>query len=203
MDPTEIFRIISQYPTSLIYIILFIFAFVENVFPPSPGDTFVIIGAVLAGKGIIDPIAVFVVTGIGSLASIMLIYHLARIKGRSYFEIHKPFAITAKKLRRVDSSFARHGEKIIILSRFLVGVRTVVIIMAGLARVRPKKMILFSCIGVCFWHSILIAGGYTLAQNLQKIFDFFALYNKVVLAALLVVVTAFLVRKFNKSFGQF
>lgn len=203
MDSAEIFTLIGHYPVALIYLILFIFAFVENIFPPSPGDTFVIIGAVLAGRGMIDPSLVFVITGIGSLASIMLIYQLARIKGRAYFEARQPFAITPQKLRQVNDSFARHGDKIIIVSRFFVGVRTVVIIMAGLARVKPERMLFFSCIGLAIWHGLLIYSGYTLSQNWHKVVHYLAVYNRFALMIVALALTVYLLRKFKKDYGWF
>ena len=49
-----------------IYIILFLFSFVENVFPPSPSDVIVVVGASLIASTSIGFIPVLIITSIGS-----------------------------------------------------------------------------------------------------------------------------------------
>ena len=203
MDPANLLTTISSFPIIIIYVVLFVFAFVENVFPPSPGDTFVIIGAVLAGKSLIDPVHVFLITIFGSLISIMIIYYLARLKGRKFFYKKIFYFLTDEKLQKVDDLFARHGEKIIIASRFFVGVRTVVIVMAGIAGVSASRMLLYSAIGVMLWHGILIYAGYALAQNWQIIIDFLMVYNRVFVVFVFIICCAVLLRRLSKGFEFF
>ena len=61
----------------LAYLVLFISAFVENVFPPIPGDSVTILGAYLVGTGILNFWGVYLATTAGSLAGFMSIYGLA------------------------------------------------------------------------------------------------------------------------------
>ena len=42
---------ISTFPPLWIYLTLFFFAFVENVFPPSTSDLVIVVGGSLAGAG--------------------------------------------------------------------------------------------------------------------------------------------------------
>ncbi len=194
---------LEGWPPFVIYLALFIFAFVENVFPPSPGDTFVIFGAFLAGQKIIDPYLVFLVTAVGSLLSIMLIYNLARLKGKDFFLKRNFCFLRKKRIPYVEDSFARHGEKIIITSRFFVGVRTIVIILAGIAGVSKTRMLFFSAIGIAFWHGILIYAGYEIGDNWQQIVVFLGIYNKLIISTLAAILCFYLIRIFSKNWQPF
>ncbi|MCC7092929.1 MAG: hypothetical protein IT277_01940, partial [Ignavibacteriaceae bacterium] len=50
----DILSRIATFPPFWIYITLFFFAFIENVFPPSPSDFVTVVGGTLIGTGDIN-----------------------------------------------------------------------------------------------------------------------------------------------------
>ena len=56
------------------YLFLFVSAFVENIFPPMPGDTFVVIGAFLVGRDQLLFIPAYLAATGGSLLGFMFLY---------------------------------------------------------------------------------------------------------------------------------
>jgi len=59
-----------------LYFILFFFAFIENVFPPSPSDVVVVIGASLIATTTLGYFPVLIITSIGSSLGFILMYYL-------------------------------------------------------------------------------------------------------------------------------
>lgn len=66
-----------------ILMILFLFSFIENVFPPSPSDVVVVAGAALIAKdgSGINFIPVLLITSFGSSLGFMLMYFVGKFFG--------------------------------------------------------------------------------------------------------------------------
>jgi membrane protein DedA with SNARE-associated domain len=67
---------LEQIDPLVAYIILMISAFVENVFPPIPGDTVTVIGAYLVSTGRLGFWGVYVSTTVGSVIGFFTMYLL-------------------------------------------------------------------------------------------------------------------------------
>jgi len=59
---------LSNAPLALLYLIMGVFAAVENVFPHIPADTVVALGSWLAARGQGSPLWAFLATWIGNVA---------------------------------------------------------------------------------------------------------------------------------------
>src|SRR4051812_24179929 len=82
-------RILSFFlalPPLLVYVVLGIGAALENVFPPIPADTFVLLGGFLAARGGPNPWIVFLATWGGNVATALLVYRLGCKHGPAFFE---------------------------------------------------------------------------------------------------------------------
>ncbi|MFC1558885.1 DedA family protein [candidate division KSB1 bacterium] len=53
--------------------------YLENIFPPLPGDSVVVIGAYLVGIGYLKFELTYIVTGIGSILGLMTLYYVGVI----------------------------------------------------------------------------------------------------------------------------
>ena len=78
-------NLLSTHGPLIAYCLLFLSAFVENIFPPIPGDTVVLFGAYLVGRGELSFVPVFLTTVAGSFIGFMAIYYLGLKKGRDFF----------------------------------------------------------------------------------------------------------------------
>ena len=72
-------------PPGLIYLVIGVGAAVENVVPPIPADTFVLLGAFLAESGRASPWLVFLFTWVCNVVSAVMVYRLARRYGTGFF----------------------------------------------------------------------------------------------------------------------
>jgi membrane protein DedA with SNARE-associated domain len=85
MSFDQILEIIRSQNEFIIYGLLLLGAFVENVFPPFPGDTTILAGAFIAGQGNIEYWGVLLSVVIGGVAGGMILYFIGKSKGRDYF----------------------------------------------------------------------------------------------------------------------
>ncbi len=176
------------------YIFIFISNVIENLFPPYPGDTVTFVGGYLSGTGHLTFPLVFLTSGLGCLSGAMILYLIGRSKGRELFLRNKGKIFDVAHLEKVERWFKKYGEKVLILSRFLTGVRSVVALGAGVGNVKPKKMIIYTSISIILWNGIILFSAFKVQQNWRRILEILQVYNKIVLAVLVLVVLVWLAR---------
>ena len=77
----DILLYMSNLDPLYIYIVLFLFAFIENVFPPSPSDVVVVIGASLIASTTMGYMPVLFITSLGSSLGFLLMYLVGKFFG--------------------------------------------------------------------------------------------------------------------------
>ena len=177
------------------YIFLFVSAFIENVFPPIPGDTVTIIGAYLVGRGILNFWGVYIVTTAGSLLGFMSIYLLAFWIEWKIIEKYQPKWLSRSRIDKVETWFHNHGYWIILFNRFLSGARSVISVVAGLSKMQFLPVFSLALVSCTIWNGGLIYVGATLGRNWEEIVTFLKLYNQVVIVTIIVVVLILIVRQ--------
>ena len=189
----ELLQFVTGVEPVYIYIILFTIAFVENIFPPIPGDTFTLVGGYMAASGQLDVKIVLLCITLGTLASVMLIYYLGRKGGREFL-IRKNLKIfSIKDLDNVQIWFGRYGAWTLLFSRFIVGARVAVAFAAGLSYYPPWRMALLSYISAILFHGLLVILAYIMHAYIDRLTEWFNLYNKIILAIVILLVILWLV----------
>lgn len=177
-----------------IYLIVFTACILENLFPPYPGDTLLFAGAVLASAGLVS-IPLILALGItGNVLGAMLVYRFGYTRGRRYFLNHQGKFIDPVHLHRIERWFGRYGTRIILISRFLTGIRSAVALAAGLGEVPVGRMLVYTAISTLLWNGLIVGLAVALGSNWEAIHEFARLYNRLVLALLCVVALAWTIR---------
>ncbi len=161
----------------VIYGILLMSAFVENLFPPFPGDMVTLAGAFVAGEGNIGYAGVLVSTTSGGLLGMLVLYYFGRFKGRKFFEKRTGKYFGRTTLEKVEGLFRKYGGSILVVSRFLAGVRSAVAIAAGIGDVRPSRMVGLSLISFLLWNGILLGLMIASKSNWEMIMDIVGKYT--------------------------
>jgi membrane protein DedA with SNARE-associated domain len=159
---------VASLPPWLIYLLLMSTSALENIFPPFPGDTITVFGAYLAGRGVLAPLPVFLFTAAGNLMSNILLYYIGLSRGRGFITRHKRL-FHQDTLARLALFYRRWGQLAIFGSRFLVGLRSVVPLFAGVSRFKPSKFIIPVAVSILVQHSLLVWLGYTVGQRWEYI----------------------------------
>jgi membrane protein DedA with SNARE-associated domain len=179
------------------YLILFLSAFAENVVPPIPGDTVVLLGAYLVSTSRLDFLGVYLATTFGSAGGFAAMYLVGRYAGHSFLQSRRGRRwFKQKYLEKARSWFARWGYWIIIVNRFLSGTRSVISLFAGLFHLRPVPVFMLALLGSAIWNALLITGGVMLGRNWQLLEKWISRYNQVLLILLLAGIGYWLVRRF-------
>lgn len=192
----EIIAYISTLDTTWIYFILFLFAFIENVFPPSPSDVVVIVGASLIASTSLGFVPVLLITSIGSALGFILMYYVGFYLSEKVIRSGKLPFIKQEALHKTDEWFYKYGYFIILANRFLPGTRSVISFFSGVHELQVIKTFGFALISAFLWNILIIYFGMTLGNNVELIDYYLTTYSNIVLGATAIIVAIFGVRYF-------
>jgi membrane protein DedA with SNARE-associated domain len=194
---------LNSLPDFLIYFFLGLSAFVENVFPPIPGDTITAFGAFLVGTQRLHFMGVYSSTTLGSLAGFMFLFWVGGLLGRRFFIARDYWFFKAEDIIRAEVWYRKHGYFLVLLNRFFPGIRSVISIAGGISKLRAFKVAWLALISSCVWNLIWMAFGYMLGNNWEtarnKMSYFLARYNYAILILLGLVVVCVLVKMLVKK----
>ncbi|HOF33784.1 MAG TPA: DedA family protein [Spirochaetota bacterium] len=138
----------------------------ENLIPPVPGDSVVLFGAILSSRGYLSPISVHISTALGGSAGFYFLFYFAHKHGRNYFIDGKIPFFRKEYIFAAEKRFASSGCYIVLINRFLPGVRSVISVTAGILNLSKIKVFLFCLISSFVWNGILTYGGYFLGSSI-------------------------------------
>jgi membrane protein DedA with SNARE-associated domain len=186
----ELYSTYSEIPAVVHFIILALSAFIENIFPPIPGDVIVVLYAGLSAKGFSLYLlisAVLLGNFLGGSACFLLGDKLLplfrKLENRSKFLsfLNEDNEIKAANELRMK------GHWIIVFSRFLPGIRFFIAIVAGIVKIKPWKFYLSFMIGVVLWNSLLIFAGRILVEDWAAIQEILSKYTVFIISLVIIV----------------
>lgn len=192
----NIISYISTLDPALIYVVLFFFAFVENIFPPSPSDFVVLIGSTLVAKSAIGFIPILLLTSVGSAIGFIVMYFVGEFLGNKLLRSGRMKFITQESLEKADRFFHKHGYNLILINRFLPGTRAVVSFFSGVHNLKPGRTFVYAAISSFFWNALLIFLGIQLGKNLDLVDYYLSKYSEVVFLLTGLVIAVLVVRYF-------
>jgi len=188
------------YGPGWIYVALFVAAFIENIFPPFPGDFFTIAGGGVAASGWLNIYLVFAVIYMGGIGSTMVAYYLGSRFGRDYF-IRKNFRVFSRKdILAMEKWFNKRGALLLIFSRFIVGARAAIAVVSGIGHYNPLKMFVFTSISFWLFNGILLFSSYIFVTNFETIARYFHMYEKIAWPIIVLIIVVLIGVKIYKSY---
>jgi membrane protein DedA with SNARE-associated domain len=185
---------ISSFPPVWIYITLFLFAFGENVFPPSPSDFVVVVGGSLIATGIIDFIPTLILTSLGTVIGFMVLFYIGSTVDKKVIHSGKFKFIPVDAIDKVEIWFKKYGYGIILANRFMPGTRAVISFFAGLSHLDVKKTIILSTISAFAWNTLILYLGYIFGDNVELVDQYLTTYTNIVIGISVVVALFFIIR---------
>lgn len=176
-----------------VYTFVFLIAFIENIFPPSPSDLLIVFGGALVATGRGHIAAALLAGTAGSGLGFMAMYSIGRWLGTKFVYSGRFKFISLERVRVIDAWFEKYGYWLIVGNRFLAGTRAIVSLAAGLAKLDFTRTTILSFISAFVWNCILVAAGYSLGKNWEQVGSYLATYSEVVTGLFLLVAAAVLV----------
>ena len=182
------------------YLVLALSAFFENVVPPIPGDTVVVLGAYLVSTGRLAFWGVYISTTLGSVCGFMTMYLIALLFGRSFiYTKYRSKIFKQEHIHKVQLWFSRWGYWVIFANRFLSGTRSVISIFAGLFHLNPILVVLLSLVSAAIWNCLLIVAGLLVGNNWPLILDVISRYNQVFLVLIIALISFIIIRRYRRK----
>src|SRR5882757_1887562 len=161
--------------------------FVEDFGVPAPGETVLIAAAVYAGAGRLNIVAVGVVGFVAAVLGDNIGYAIGRFGGRTLvLRFGRYVRLTEERLATAESFFTRHGGKIVIVARFIEGLRQANGIIAGITKMPWLRFLAFNALGAALWVGTWTSVGYLAGNHIDTIYNYVTRYSYYALIVLVV-----------------
>ena len=153
---------------NLTYPNIFLLMLLESTVVPVPSELVVAPAAYHAASGGLNVFLVVLVATIGAAVGASINYVVALYVGRPVVykfansKWGKMCLLNQEKVEKSERYFDKHGIVATLTGRLIPGIRHLISIPAGLARMNYWKFLLYTVIGAGVWHSILAALGWYL-----------------------------------------
>lgn len=183
--------LVARVPVETVYLLIAAGAAVENVFPPVPSDVVVLVGAILADRGILRADLVFLFAWLGNLLLGLGVYAAARVYGAGLFSTRwGRWLLRPAQLERMAIFYDEYGTLTVLVSRFFPVFRVLVPAFAGVSKLGFWRTAVPLAVATAAWYGTLIGAGILLSRNLPRLVD--ALQTINVWAAVVALVVAVL-----------
>jgi membrane protein DedA with SNARE-associated domain len=124
----------------------------ESMGIPSPGETALVLAAVLASQGKLNIVLVILIGVSSAIVGDNMGYLLGRRFGRNAFMAPGPFMNhRVNAIRYGDGFFERHGPKAVFIGRWIALVRFATAWLAGINRMQFKQFFFWNALGGLTW----------------------------------------------------
>ena len=167
-SPSVINRIEKWYEQNMNYLSITVLMTIESSFIPFPSEIVIPPAAYIASKpeSKLNIFLVILFGTVGALLGAFINYGLALWLGRPIMykfadsKIGKIFLLSSEKIQKAELYFNNHGKISTFVGRLIPGIRQLISIPAGLARMNLVSFTLYTALGATIWNSILALLGY-------------------------------------------
>lgn len=169
------------------YIAVFALLFLEDFGVPVPGETILVAASVFAGLGKLN---IFVIIPVAIAAAFIgdnLGYVIGKYGGRTLVDRYGKYVfLTPEKVNKATGYVERKGARIVVVARFIEGLRQLNGILAGTAGMPWHKFALFNLIGATLWVCTWSFVGYYGGDHIETILRYGTVLS--ILAALAIII---------------
>jgi membrane protein DedA with SNARE-associated domain len=168
----------------------------ENIgVPVVPGEFAMISGTIFAGTGRagLNIVVVAVVAFVASVVGAEIGYFIGRFAGRELI-LHygKYIMIKPHHLDRAEAIVDRYGGIVVVIARFIVGLREANGIIAGIAQMRRLVFTVFNVIGAAIWVATWVTIGDVAGDHIDTIYADINRYSLYVFGVLVALVAGYI-----------
>ncbi len=198
---------ISTLLGNLNYGTIFFLMLLESTVVPVPSELVVAPAAYHAASGHLNAILVVIFATIGADVGASINYFAALYVGRPVVyrfansKWGKMCLLNQEKVEKSERYFDNHGVVATLTGRLIPGIRHLISLPAGLARMSYWKFLLYTTIGAGVWHTILAAMGWYLhaivpEEELEVTIERYNHYIVIAIVAIvLLAITYFIIKK--------
>ncbi|HLH77217.1 MAG TPA: DedA family protein [Candidatus Binataceae bacterium] len=165
LNPTEIELLLQQWG----YVGIFACVLLGNIGIPLPEESVVLAAGFLAGREILGLKTVILVAFTSAVIGDNLGYLLGRTGGRRVLiRVGQMRKGMRRRYLRFRLFFRAHGDKAVLIARFVAGLRFIAGPMAGAMRMRFWRFLFFNVLGAALWCTTISYLGFVLGDQWER-----------------------------------
>jgi membrane protein DedA with SNARE-associated domain len=167
----------------------------ENIgVPVVPGEFALIAGAIFAGTGRagLNVAVVGVIAVICCFAGAEIGYAIGRFGGRALvLRFGRYVFVREHHLDRAEAAVVKYGGVLVVIARFIVGLREFNGIIAGVTGMPARRFLFYNGLGAMVWVAVWVSAGYLAGDHISAIYRDATRYSAYVLGAVVVLLVAY------------
>lgn len=185
--------------------------FLENVFPPIPSELVMPLAGFQAARESVTLFGVILAGMLGSVVGQLPLYYLGKVVGEerlsAWADKHGAWlTLSGDDIHKSKAWFDKHGTKAVIFARLIPGVRSLISIPAGMAKMNLFQFLLYSAIGTGTWAAALAFLGYKLGDRYELVSKYIGPVTYVILGGIALYIVFNVIKRkregTNKSSGD-
>jgi membrane-associated protein len=134
-----------------------------------PGDTLLIAAGIFASQGKLPLAPLLILTPVAAMLGYQMAYKIGEQAGPKLFHRDDGVLFRMEYVTRTEDFIKKHGGKAILLARFIVVVRTVIPLVAGMGKMDKNKFLFFNITGSIIWTTSVILAAFWLGHKIPNL----------------------------------
>ena len=148
------------------YWVVFFGVMLENAGIPVPGETILLAAGFFAAQGHFLLWEVMTIAALGAVLGDNAGYWIGHRLGRATLERYGRYVgLTHARVLHMDRFFNAHGNKTILVARFITGLRVFAALLAGSARMPWRTFAVYNMMGAVLWSLAISLAGFFFGRS--------------------------------------
>jgi membrane protein DedA with SNARE-associated domain len=181
-------QLIEQYMLAYGYWAVFFGVMLENAGLPVPGETILLVAGYFASTGVFRVPLVMLVAAAGAVVGDNIGFAIGHHYGRPFLvKVGRFFFLTPKRIEHMENYFKNHGNKTILVARFITGLRVFAALLAGASKMPWPVFAAYNVAGAVLWSVVITTLGYLFGQSLPLLIKWVGRSGTILLIAAIVI----------------
>lgn len=154
---------------------------------------------------LLNTVLVVLAATAGAVLGALINYYLAMYLGRPVIyrladsRAGRMLLLSPEKIRKAEEYFDRKGNISTFIGRLIPGIRQLISIPAGLARMKMTSFVFFTALGAMIWNTVLAAMGYIAGGNQELINEYSEILSWAIIGVFCAAVLIFILIKIKEK----
>lgn len=170
------------------YWAVFFGVMLENAGLPVPGETILLVAGYFASTGVFRVPLVMLVAATGAVVGDNIGFAIGHHYGRPFLvKAGRFFFLTPRRIEHMENYFKNHGNKTILVARFITGLRVFAALLAGASKMPWPVFAVYNFAGAVLWSMVITTLGYLFGQSLPLLVKWVGRSGTILLIAAIVI----------------
>jgi membrane protein DedA with SNARE-associated domain/rhodanese-related sulfurtransferase len=152
------------------YWVVFLGVFSEQLGVPLPTPLLLLAAGALAGLGQLDFVSIILLTIIAALIGDVIWFYIGRRRGFQVLNFLCRISLEQDScVSGAKGVFARHGERSLLVSKFIPGFSTFAQPLAGATGMNLGRFLMFDGLGALIWAGVFVSLGYIFSDRFEQV----------------------------------